>query len=169
MSRIEEMPLFNTLIKKSFMSSYNPFNHVAAFVPDFAKNKNIFYGSIGRIAIGKNSERKRFGNNKITTHAEADALNKLYSLIRIGKLKKTKVDLIVIRVNKSGNLCESAPCYHCTKELLKTSFISINKLYYSRSDGTISCIKFSDWINSNDLQISKGWKWIQKLNEQKRK
>lgn len=98
------------------------------------------------------------------THAEMDALRKFEELIRIKKIKKkTKIDLIVIRVNKNGNLSESAPCFHCTKEL-NESDISINKIYFSRSDGTITCVKFSDWVASGTSHVSKGWKWLSTLN-----
>ena len=70
------------------------------------------------------------------------------------------MNLVVIRVNKLGNLCESAPCFHCTQELENNNHVQINKLYYSRSDGSITCIKFSDWVNSGTSHISKGWKWL---------
>lgn len=100
----------------------------------------------------------------MTTHAEMDALRKFEELIRIKKIKKkSKMDLIVIRVNKSGNLAESAPCYHCTKELNNAN-ITINKLYFSRSDGTITCVKFSDWVINGTAHVSKGWKWLSSLN-----
>ena len=92
-----------------------------------------------------------------------DALRKLDLMIRNGKYKKTKVDLIVLRVNKSGNLCESAPCLHCTQELNQSDIV-INKLYFSRNDGTITCIKFSNWVNSEYSHISKGWRWMHRNN-----
>ena len=117
---------------------------------------------MGKLAIGENSERSRFGNTKMTTHAEMDALRKLDLLFRNKKLKKKEsMGLIVLRVNKNGNLCESAPCYHCTKELAENSIININKLYFSRADGTITCVKFSEWLEYDNARVSKGWKWIQ--------
>ena len=115
--------------------------------------------AFGKLAIGENSERMRFGNDKLTTHAEIDALKKLDNLIRVKKCKKNKkMDLVVIRINKSGNLCESAPCYHCTKELERSKVVKINNLYFSRSDGTIICIKFSEWLKNENFHISKGWR-----------
>ncbi len=94
-----------------------------------------------------------------------NALRKIEELIRIKKIKiKSKMNLIVIRVNKNGNLCESAPCFHCTKELNQNNIIAINKLFFSRADGTITCVKFSDWVKNGPTHISKGWKWLQELN-----
>ena len=101
-----------------------------------------------KVVIGENSERSLYGNHMIKTHAEVDALHKIESMVRCKKIKKQKMNLIVLRINKSGKLCESAPCYHCTNFLQKTQYININKLYYSRSDGTITCIKFSDFFSS---------------------
>ena len=94
-----------------------------------------------------------------------DALNKVKGLLKCKKIKKTKMNLVVIRVNKTGNLCESAPCFHCTKELIANSdFVKIDKLYYSRSDGSITCIKFSDWVYCGASNVSKGWKWLARNN-----
>lgn len=110
--------------------------------------------------MGENSHKPLYSNNKIKTHAEMDALNKVKGLIKCKKIKNNKMNLVVIRVNKIGNLCESAPCFHCTKELSKNNYVQIDKLYYSRSDGSITCIKFNDWVNYGTSHISKGWKWL---------
>ena len=91
-----------------------------------------------------------------------DALDKIKDLIRCKKIKNNKVNLVVLRINKSGDLCESAPCYHCTKELFKNNLININKLYYSRTGGIITCVKFNDWVECGTTHVSKGWKWFQK-------
>ncbi len=93
-----------------------------------------------------------------------DALNKVKGLLKCQKIKKNKMSLIVLRVNKRGDLCESAPCFHCTKELENNNIIQIDKLYYSRSNGTITCVKFSDWVCNGTSHVSKGWKWLAKTN-----
>lgn len=74
------------------------------------------------------------------------------------------MNLIVLRVNKRGELCESAPCFHCTKQLENNNIIQIEKLFYSRSDGTITCVKFNDWVSNGIHNISKGWKLLAKNN-----
>jgi len=93
----------------------------------------------------------------IPRHAELDALKEAEYLIQSGRVKKNKFDLIVLRVGRSGALCESAPCENCTKELAANKTIKINKIYYSTSERTIVVTKFSDWINKKDHHITKGW------------
>ena len=140
-------------------------SHIAAFMPCHItcwNNNDI--RTLPKFAIGQNSERLRYKTSKIKTHAEIDALNKIECLLRINKIKKNKVNLIVLRTNRRGDLRESAPCYHCTKELSQNSNIKINKLYFSRDDGTISCIKFNEWEKCGTCHVSKGWRWLQKSN-----
>lgn len=118
----------------------------------------------GKAVIGENSDKPLYSNSKIKTHAEMDVLNKAKKLLRCKKIKKNKMDLVVLRINKSGQLCESAPCFHCTKELASNNIVQIDKLYFSRSDGTITCIKFCEWIKNGTSHVSKGWKWLQRNN-----
>ena len=116
----------------------------------------------GKVVIGENSDKPLYSNSKIKTHAEMDVLNKTKELIRCKKIKKNKMNLIVLRINKSGRLCESAPCFHCTKELASNNYVQIDKLYFSRSNETITCVKFDDWVESGTSHVSKGWKWLQR-------
>ena len=157
----KESPFINMLINRRIrFCDLGPSCHIAAFVPDLGIENKFLNWAFGKFAIGENSERVRFGNNRLSTHAEMDALKKLDNLIRVKRCKKQKMDLVVIRVNKSGKLCESAPCFHCTKELQNSKVVTINKLYFSRWDGTITCIKFSEWIKNEKFHVSKGWKWM---------
>lgn len=110
--------------------------------------------------MGENSDKPLYSNRKIKTHAEMDALNKAKGLLKCQKIKKNKMNLVVIRINKNKELCESAPCFHCTKELASNNFVQIDKLFYSRSDGSITCVKFDDWVYSGTSHVSKGWKWL---------
>lgn len=157
----KESPFINMLINRRIrFCDLGPSCHIAAFVPDLGIENKFLNWAFGKFAIGENSERVRFGNNRLSTHAEMDALKKLDNLIRVKRCKTQKMDLVVIRVNKTGKLCESAPCYHCTKELQNSKVVRINKLYFSRWDGTITCIKFSEWIKNENFHVSKGWKWM---------
>lgn len=158
----KESPFINYLIQKRTTScNLGPSTHIAAFISDLGKKNHMLYFPPGKFAIGENSERNRFGNDNMTTHAEMDALRRLDLIIPNKRCKKkSRMDLIVLRINKSGNLCESAPCFHCTKELSETNIININKLYFSRADGTITCVKFSEWVKNGTAHISKGWRWI---------
>jgi hypothetical protein len=157
----KDSPFINMLINRRIrFCDLGPSCHIAAFVPDLGIENKFSNWAFGKFAIGENSERFRYGNTRLSTHAEMDALKKLDNLIRVQKCKKQKMDLVVIRINKSGNLCESAPCYHCTRELQNSKVITINKLYFSRWDGTITCIKFSEWVKNDTFHISKGWRWM---------
>jgi hypothetical protein len=73
-----------------------------------------------------------------TTHAEVDAVNRLKPLRNTKKL--CKVDLMVIRVNQSGNLANSMPCHNCAN-YMKTVAVKkgykIKNIYYSTAGGTI--------------------------------
>lgn len=156
-SRLKYSYVIDYLIHKRIMnisklSEANHLCHIATFVDKKRKDHNLI--------VGINTNRKRFNNNKIAVHAEIDALQKLEKLN-----KKPKMDLIVLRVNKNGKLCESAPCRHCTIELSKNNIVNINNLYFSRSDGSITCIKFSDWLKKEDHHVSKGWKWLEEIRE----
>ena len=121
----------------------------------------------GKAIIGENTDKPLYSNSKIKTHAEIDALNRAKNLLRCKKIKKNKMNLIVLRINKTGELCESAPCFHCTKELSENNFVQIDKLYYSRAGGSITCVKFDEWVNSGISHVSRGWKWLQRKNNNK--
>lgn len=164
----KDTPFIKNLIdKRIYFCQLGSSSHIAAFLSVSLDSQYHFiqYRGNGTAVIGENSHKPLYSNSKIMTHAEMEALKKVKGLLRCGKLKKNKknkMNLIVLRINKSGQLCESAPCYHCSKELAKDSFIKINKLYFSRNDGTITCIKFDDWINNGNFHVSKGWKRLKK-------
>ena len=96
------------------------------------QKKNVFY----QISTGYNNIRCY--QKYCTTHAEIDAINKLKQ--RDKHNKPLKVNIIVIRVNNSGNLCSSQPCHKCV-EYMKTVAVNkgykIKKIYYSTSTGEI--------------------------------
>jgi hypothetical protein len=151
--------MIDTRIKSSI---YDSFNHIAVFI-----SKNSTFTPIIMKMVGFNSNKKQFGNSFINTHAEIDAMNKIKYYIKCKIIKKTNMDLIVLRINKSGKLCQSAPCYHCTcflssKHIKK--LIKINKIYYSNQNETITSIKFNDWVTAQECNkhISNCWKkWTQ--------
>jgi cytidine deaminase len=68
-------------------------------------------------------------------HAEVAAINNLHKT-----KKKIKIDIIVIRINKSGNLCNSEPCLSCLKymekHLLDRNYI-LKNIYYSDNNSNI--------------------------------
>ena len=67
-----------------------------------------------------------------STHAEIDAIGKIMNK----KNKPKKLDIVVVRYTKSGELAESRPCYHCLC-FMEKSRLDIRNIYYSTSEGTI--------------------------------
>jgi deoxycytidylate deaminase len=66
--------------------------------------------------------------------------------------KKSKIDLVVIRINKIGELCNSRPCYNCLN-LMKA--VGIRKVYYSISSNELICenVQYMVSIQSSTLKI----------------
>ena len=92
-----------------------------------------------------------------STHAEIDAIEK----IKNKKNKPKKVDLLVIRLTKSGLLAESRPCYHCL-HFMERSNINIKNIYYSTSNGTIAREKLFEMRSSSITCISSGMRNLKK-------
>lgn len=105
--------------------------------------------------------------NKIKSHAINNYIKKdsLYKTIHaeinlLKSLKRNlynKIDIIVIRINKSSDLKNSRPCSDCIRYLKEHG---IRKVYYSNSAGDIVCEKVknmeeyhtSSW-NKNIIQV----------------
>jgi len=128
----------------------NTFNHVAMCLYKNIDNKIT--------SVGINSSNKRYNNEKISTHAEMSAINNLRYKLSKHRIKKIKIDLIVVRFHKNMELCNSAPCKHCSLELCKNKYVEINNLYYSIDNGIIK-IKFDDWMKNENKIISKGLRY----------
>ena len=57
----------------------------------------------------------------------------------------SSLDIVIFRYNAQQQLAESCPCRNCLTKLKKYSNI-INKVYYSRSDGTMSRRYLDDMV-----------------------
>jgi|TARA_B100001093_G_C26487632_1_gene867616 cytidine deaminase len=69
-------------------------------------------------------------------HAEVDAVNKLKK-----SEKNKRVNMIVFRVNKQGDICMSKPCINCMKVIkkeLKRKNYKCPIIYYTEQDGSIN-------------------------------
>jgi hypothetical protein len=145
------------LINKRMLYTPDTFNHIACVIP---------INQYCHKTIGINSDKTQYGNTIIKTHAEMDAVLKMKYFVKNKIIKKNKMDLIVLRLNREGKLCLSAPCYHCTCFLdsKKTrKLIKINRIFYSNQYETITSIKFEDWVEWQkcNKHISRCWKnWI---------
>ena len=84
-------------------------------------------------------------NNKFPSiHAEVDACNKLrYSR------KIQHIDILVIRITKTGILSNSKPCASCTRfmrTILRKRNYLISNIFYSNQYGAITKCKLADLI-----------------------
>jgi cytidine deaminase len=92
-------------------------------------------------------------------HAEINAVMKLPSLPRNKKLKK--IDLLVIKVSKTGVLGSSKPCLNCLQKLntiVITRGYHLVKIHFSTQGGEIKSKKFIELLYEDDPHISKFYK-----------
>ena len=76
-----------------------------------------------------------------TIHAEINTINNWEkNIIK----KKSKINIIVIRINKCNERCNARPCYNC---LLTMKKIGIKKIYYSVNKTDIICENIKDMIS----------------------
>jgi hypothetical protein len=76
-----------------------------------------------------------------------------------GKIAKTKkLDLIVIRVDKTGKICNSRPCFNCL-DMMKA--VNIRRVHYTTDDGVIITEQVKDMIS---IQASSVTRHIHELN-----
>lgn len=97
--------------------------------------------------IGTSSGRYAYKSIPISRHAEIDLLKKEKKNYCLTK-KIRKLNLIVIKVSKTGNISTARPCYHCIKQLNSASFVRIKNIYYSNHDGNIVKETFDQLIKS---------------------
>lgn len=89
-------------------------------------------------------------------HAEANAMKKLLPLPRQKKLKK--LDLLVIRVSKSGQYGNSKPCIHCILNLSKNlpdKGYSLRTVYYTNEEGNIISAQFNELLHETNPHMSR--------------
>ena len=89
---------------------------------------NIFYG------VGVN--QYNVDGKYRTIHAEVDVVNKLKKSI-----KSKRVNMLVFRVNKQGQICMSKPCVNCMRTIkrkLKDKNYRCSKIYYTEQNGDIN-------------------------------
>lgn len=105
--------------------------------------------NVGKVAYGHNSTRKTYTNT--TLHAEIDAFAKL----GFKKMLNQKLDLIVIKLTKTGKFGESRPCETCVNRLVAGG-ANIKHVYYSTSSGKIVKENFNSMIHSKSNYVSYG-------------
>jgi hypothetical protein len=111
------------------------------------------------VGYGENSYRYRWDGCQYGMHAEMDSIRRLYNNTNIinPTKKRIKVSLIVIRINRDGDLKNSKPCYKCVCALKKFNdegIYKIKNIYYSNADGNIEIVKLNDLVNDINKHIS---------------
>lgn len=64
------------------------------------------------------------------------ALTKYSRHSKIYRAKKTVTDLVVVKLNRSGAMSCSKPCFMCIKMMIKSNY-NIKHIYYSNDENTI--------------------------------
>ena len=112
--------------------------------------------SVDNVVLGENSNRRIWGQ-PVSTHAEMDALRKIYKMNSDKAKKFEKCDILVVRISKSGKLGQSRPCYHCLSTLSACD-LKIRYIYYSTNEGTIVRERFDGMLESDLTIVSTGWR-----------
>ena len=60
------------------------------------------------------------------------------------KPKKANIDIVVMRINKVGEVANARPCYNC---LTMMKAVGIRKVYYSISDTELICENVNNMIS----------------------
>ena len=74
------------------------------------------------------------------------------------RVRKITTDMLVISVNKQGELRNSQPCINCAKILIKQKKINIRNLYFSNNKGEIECHDFKSWYKTATHMATSGWR-----------
>jgi hypothetical protein len=101
------------------------------------------------IAYGCNSNVKF--KHMPSKHAEVDAITK----VKYWKNRPKNIDLLVVRLTKSGQLAESRPCFDCIEFIEKTG-INVKNVYYSTCDRVIVKENFKHMKNNPITYVSSG-------------
>jgi cytidine deaminase len=118
-------------------------------VNEFYINNDYSHSHYCFLLSGKN-EYKTFKSNNTNCHAEVNLLNSISKFIN-----NKKIDILVVRLNKSGRISNSKPCLHCLVHMKKYYNNNIRYVYFSNQSGYI-CRKSIQQLLNDDIHISKG-------------
>lgn len=109
------------------------------------------------LAYGENYHKNFTEFERVSSvHAEDNVIRKLPSLPKNKRPKR--VDMLVVRVNKSGVMGNSKPCVHCimlmcTKLPLKG--YSMSDVYFSTTEGTLKVMRFQELLYDDEHHVSR--------------
>jgi hypothetical protein len=103
-------------------------------------------------------------------HAEASGIKKLIKLNKYRRFLSPHgtIDIMVIRISKTGTIGYSRPCRDCLLKMTNCKF-KINQIYYSDFDGAIIMENFSSMFHSPLTKFSNGTKKKQRERKAKEK
>ena len=110
--------------------------------------------NIKNMIIGENSSREAYSGCCYNTHAEMNAIGKLPPVY---DNKKRKIYIVVIRIDKNGNLKNSAPCSKCVEHMLRLNgwgSYNLKDIYYSNEDGNIIKTSLKDLETNENNYVS---------------
>ena len=115
----------------------------------------IVSGGGKKLAMGSNCSIE--SGSLPSIHAEHNAVVKF---MRVNKLRRflssrDKVDIVVLRLSRTGIMGYSRPCKNCITRLMHYNIV-INNIYYSDADGSIIVEKFSTMYDSPLTKFSAG-------------
>ena len=118
------------------------------------------------MAAGRNSALINSHTDSI--HAESDGINNLHRLNMHRRFLKLgeRIDVLVVRLSKTGVIGFSRPCRNCLLRLAKSPY-PISKVYYSVDPDTIRCEKFKYMFDSPLTKMSSADR-LKKLNRMKK-
>lgn len=145
------------------MHSYYPSNHddsihISCIFDNWKSTKNAS-NNFNYMTFGINSDRLRYKNEQYQTHAEMDVMRKFLSKMYKKRIKYKEVDMMVIKISKTGCITNSQPCYHCALEMANQKRIKIKNIFYSNDEGCIEKHKFNTWFKNTDHYVCKGWRY----------
>ncbi len=103
------------------------------------------------ISYGDNSEREQRSGCNYGTHAETDAIRKLPPR---KNRRVIPVDLVIIRVNRKGQLRNSKPCSNCIAHLYRLKGYRVKHIFYS-TETTIVKVNLCDLMEESNPHQSK--------------
>ena len=105
--------------------------------------------------MGENSVREARSGCRYCLHAEMDAIRRLPPLKQ--KSHKRNITLLVIRIDRLGNLKNSAPCFKCLEYINRVNHMTsykIKTICYSDENGNIAIKKLDDLLNAQVKHVS---------------
>ncbi len=115
-----------------------------------------YRGTVYKVASGTNSEREMWKGCNYGRHAEVEAMLRLPPPTK--KMRLKWINLIVIRVDKSGALKNSRPCIKCIEHLSNMKSYKLKYVFYSDDTGSIVKQKFSQLVQDENKHISRRFK-----------